>query len=429
MLVYFSVENFKSIRDLQTLSMEAEKGDHKEWSNLIDLGSKRLIKTLGIYGPNASGKSNVLEAMKWFRWFTVNSSRAGQSGDETGVIPFLLNTGSAKEPTHFEIEFLIEGIEYRYGYALDNEHVVEEWLFRRKPGAKEAKLFTREEQEFTLSATNFKEGKGLEERTRKEALFLSVCAQFNGTEAVKIMKWMQRFRFVSGLSEAGFFSFTAKQLDDDDARRELIEFAKKADFNIQDIESQFEEITPDILPSSLPDHVREEILKEGIQRPDIKTKHHRRNEKGEIVGTVEFDLKSDESEGTQKFIALSGPILHTLEEGSILVVDELEARLHPLLTQAIVDLFHSVANRNNAQMVFATHDVTLMDPDRFRREQIWFCEKGEDGATNLYSLADFDSSKVRPTSKFARQYLSGSYGAVPKTHHLQSVALDATAQK
>ena len=144
------------------------------------------------------------------------------------------------------------------------------------------------------------------------------------------------------------------------------------------------------------------------------------------MGQQDFDLKADESEGTQKFIALSGPITHTLETGSILLIDELDARLHPRLTQAIVDLFHSPVNRHNAQLICATHDVTLMEPERFRRDQIWFCDKDKNGATELFSLGSFDVNQVRPNSKFSRQYMLGLFGALPNLAHFQEAAELAT---
>jgi uncharacterized protein len=167
-------------------------------------------------------------------------------------------------------------------------------------------------------------------------------------------------------------------------------------------------------------------MQEKILTADIKTTHQKLDAQNVSVGDVEFDLEEDESSGTQKFIALSGPIMHTLEEGSILLVDEFEARLHPRLTQAIVDLFQSPVNKKNAQLIFATHDVTLMDSERFRRDQIWFCEKDHTGASELFTLADMDSSLVRPTSKFSRQYMLGLFGAVPQLAHFQEAAAHAT---
>ena len=196
--------------------------------------------------------------------------------------------------------------------------------------------------------------------------------------------------------------------------------------HFQSIGSELEEISEANLPSSIPAELRQRLLSEKTMRADITTTHDKRDAKNRVVGQIEFDLQVDESEGTQKFIALSGPITHTLEQGAILVVDELEAHLHPRLTQAILDLFHSPVNRNNAQLICATHDVTLMEPERFRRDQVWFCEKDQAGATELYSLANFDSNTVRPTSKFSRQYMLGLFGAVPKLAHFQEAAAHAT---
>lgn len=429
MLISFSVENFRSIRDLQTLSMGEPRLDHHlEWSHLFEAGNRRLLKSAAIFGPNASGKSNILRAMIWFRQFVLSSSKETQAGEKIDIQPFRLSTGKEKAPTHFEIEFLIKGFEYRYGFEVTAKKVESEWLFRKLPSAKPAMLFTREGGNFNVSADFFREGKGLEERTRENALFLSVCAQFNGTESEKVINWMQRFRWVSGLSESGFYAFTAQRLAEPGYQEKLLELAKKADFNIASLRSEIEELAAASLPPDMPAKMREQALAQKWIRADIKTTHEKRDDDGKVVGRVEFDLAKDESQGTQKFIALSGPITHTLEQGSILVVDEIEARLHPLLTQALVDLFHSPVNRKNAQLVFAAHDVTLLDPDRFRRDQVWFTEKDETGATDLYSLAEFDPAQVRPGTKFSRQYLLGLFGAVPKLAHFQEAADYATRE-
>lgn len=422
MLVSFSVQNFKSIRDLQTLLMEARKDDHLAWSNVINEGKHRLVKSVAIYGPNASGKSSLLEAMSWFRKFVLESSREGQVGDDIDVTPFLLSTETENAPSYFEIEFLQDGYHYRYGIEVTAKEVISEWLYRKAPKSKPARLFTREKQQIDVSATNYKEGKGLEERTRPNALFLSVCAQFNGERSGKVLDWMRRFRHISGIEESGFYAFTAERLQDPKYQILLQELAQKADFNIQSLRSELEQITVDSLPEGISNELKKRLLAQKIMRVDIKTVHNKRNAEQEVISEVEFDLQEDESSGTQKFVALSGPIMHTLEEGFVLVVDELEARLHPRLTQAILDLFHSPANRKNAQLICATHDVSLLDPERFRRDQIWFCEKDETGATDLYTLADFDSNLVRPNSSFSRQYMLGLFGAVPQLAHFQEAA-------
>ena len=427
MLLSFSVENFKSIRDLQTLSLVAAKGGHLEWSNTFVIGKRRLVKSVALYGPNASGKSNVINAMIWFRNFVLTSSKETQSGESIGVQPFKLSTKTLKNPSHFEVEFLIDDHEFRYGFEVNSERVVSEWLYRKSQGAKAAKLFTRDENEYDISANFFKEGKGLEKRTRDNALFLSVCAQFNGDIATKVLNWMQRLRNVSGLTESGFFGFTAERLQDKKNQKELLNFAQKADFNIQSLASELEFIRADHLPDTMPENLKKRIIADRtVGNSSIKTTHSILDENNQVVGQQDFDLKADESEGTQKFIALSGPITHTLETGSILLIDELDARLHPRLTQAIVDLFHSPINRHNAQLICATHDVTLMEPERFRRDQIWFCDKDKNGATELFSLGSFDVNQVRPNSKFSRQYMLGLFGALPNLAHFQEAAELAT---
>ena len=137
------------------------------------------------------------------------------------------------------------------------------------------------------------------------------------------------------------------------------------------------------------------------------------DDENNIAGLEEFDLENEESEGTRKFIAMSGPLHHTMEEGSILAIDELEARLHPKLTKAIVEWFFGPSNTKGAQLIFATHEIGIMVPEILRRDQIWFCEKNGEGATSLYSLDEFDSSKVRSNTRFNKQYLQGIFGAVP----------------
>lgn len=407
--------------------MEVEKSDRLEWSNVIEAGRHRLSKSAAIYGANASGKSNVIDATIWFRQFLLNSLRGREVGHTIGIEPFRLDTFSSKKPTHFEIEFFWKDVEYRYGFEVTNERVQSEWLFQRGESKRVAKLFTRENQEFSISATYFKEAKGLEKRTREDVLFLTVCYEFNVQAVKAVFEWFLQFRSISGLSDQKYQGFTAKRLQEELNREKIIKFAQTADFHVKGISSTVEEMDISDL-SKVPKHLHEAVRENPPTVTNIQTIRDVRNETGEIVDELMFELNDEESEGTRKFIGLAGPILHTLERGSILVVDEFEARLHPRLTQAIVDLFHSPANRKNAQLIIATHDVNLMHPERFRKDQIYFCDKDEDGATELYTLADFDSDKVRPTSIFSRQYLLGIFGAVPNILHFEETVTYGTEE-
>lgn len=422
MLLAFSVANFRSIRDLQTLSLEEPRADeHLQAANTFEAGKKRLLKSVAVFGPNASGKSNVLRALIWLRDFVRDSARESQAGDPIEVTPFLLDTSTENEPSHFEIEFLLDEHEYRYGFRADSRRVHAEWLFRRKPhAAKPARLFTREDVVTDVSDEFFKEGRGLEERVRPNALFLSVCAQLNGPEATKVIEWMGMIRFVTGLDDRALLRFTADQMHDEQQRARLADFAQRADFGIRGMRSEAREVD---FGSAIQNSLKG--LPKSFVRKEIKLAHEKRDASGQATGQIEFDLERDESQGTKKFVALSGPLFVALETGGILVIDEFEARLHPRLTQAILDLFHGATNPNNAQLLCATHDVTLLEPERFRRDQVWFCEKEESGATRLYSLAEFDPKEVRANTRFSRQYLLGLFGAVPRLAHLHDSVADS----
>jgi hypothetical protein len=306
---------------------------------------------------------------------------------------------------------------FRYGFRADKQHVQEEWLMRQKVGHKEARLFTREGQEIDVNPEQFKEGVDKKGFLHKNTFFLPLCAQLAGDTASKVVSWFRRVRFIAGLSDTSYFHFTAKRIQSPEERDRLLSFAKRADLSICGLFSKLGEIKEAEVkfPEEIPDQDRTRMVQEiAMANTEIKTRHSVFDADGKEKGTVEFDLKRDESEGTRKFIALSGPLHQTVEEQAVLVVDEFEARLHPLLTQEIIDWFHGPLNQGRAQLLIGTHDVLLMEPERTRRDQVWFCEKDERGATKLYCLAEFSPQQVRPTTKFSRQYLLGLFGAIPK---------------
>lgn len=413
MLLSFTVENFRSIRDRQSLILEASSDAHLRESHVINAPGHDVLKSAAIYGANASGKSNVINAMIWMRRFVLESISEKVEHPEIPVDPFRLNADSRKAASVFEIEFLLNDERFRYGFALSKSGVEEEWLFRKGLKGKSAKIFSREGKNIT---TNPRQEKGLEPfipRTRPNTLFLKVCAEFNFAFAEWIMEWFRNFRHVSGLDETGFIGFTADRISEERHRTALLDFVKRADFNLCDIRSSIEPLTEKDLPESLPSEVKKRLLSGNPVKGEIFTSHSVFDSADEIVSVEEFDLEEDESQGTRKFVALAGPILHTIEGGSILLIDEFEARLHPNLTKAILQWFNGPQNTGGAQLIIATHDTGLMDPDILRRDQIWFCEKDARGSTSLYCLDEFDKQEVRATTKFNRQYLQGIFGAVP----------------
>jgi len=420
MLIQFTVGNFKSFRDKATLSLEATSDDWREDDNLVRTSQQRLVKASAIYGPNAGGKSNFLSAMVQFRELVQASSKDSQKGEPIHVTPFRLHSTSEGEPSFFEAVFFQNGTRYRYGFEATRQAIVSEWLFKQADSIRETRLFTREHASIDATET-FKEGKGLENRTRPNAVFLSVAAQFNGEIAGEVMQWMGRFRNISGLDDSSYMNFTANLLNDPEYGPLIRGLVKQVDVGIENLERQdiARDKIPDLIPRNLPPAVRELVVRSSSGAFAVKTIHQRFGADDQPAGRVEFDLKTEESAGTQKFVALTGPFLHTLREGSVLFVDELEARLHPLLTKALLGLFNSSANRKNAQLIFATHDEGLLDPKRIRRDQIWFVEKNDQGASRLFCLEEIKG--VRKEAKFAKEYLLGQFGGVPRVGDLQGV--------
>jgi len=423
MLLQFTVGNFKSFKDKATLSLEATTDDWREDDNIAHIASPglRLVKTAAIYGPNAGGKSNFIQAMVQFRGLILSSSKDTQKGEPISVTPFRLHSATEKAPTFFEVVFLRDGKRYRYGFEATKEAIVSEWLYKQADSIRPTCLFTRENNKIVPGDT-FKEGKGLEDRTRSNALFLSVVAQFNGSIAGEVMNWIGQFRGITGLHDAGYRSFTTELLNDKEYGAPIRELVRQADVGIEDLiredidKDQFlEEFSKD--NRSFPQAIRDLIMQKTSGISIVRTVHQRFDSDNRAVGKVEFDLETEESAGTQQLFALAGPFLHTLREGSVLVVDELDARLHPLLTRQLVGLFNSSANRKNAQLVFATHDQGLLDQRRIRRDQIWFVEKDAMGASTLFCLDEIKG--VRKDANFEKEYLLGQFGGVPHIGDLQ----------
>jgi AAA15 family ATPase/GTPase len=429
MLLQFTVGNFKSFKQNAKLSLEATTDDWREDDNIAHVANPdlRLVKAAAIYGSNAGGKSNFIEAMAQFRSFILGSSKDTQKGEPIPVTPFRLHSSTEGTPTFFEVLFLKDGTRYRYGFEATKEAIVSEWLFKQADSIRETRLFTRENSSISTGDA-FKEGKGLEERTRSNALFLSVVAQFNGSIAGDVMSWIGQFHVITGLEDAGYVLFTVRLLSDKDYGPLIRELIRRADIGIEDLireDIDKDQITERLSSElkDLPLALRDLITQNALGASIVRTVHQRFDSDNHAAGKVEFDLKTEGSAGTQQFFALLGPFLHTLKEGSVLVVDELDARLHPLLTRQLVELFNSSANRKNAQLIFATHDQGLLDQKRIRRDQIWFVEKDGMGASTLFCLDEIKG--VRKDANFEKEYLLGQFGGVPHIGDFQKVLVHA----
>jgi len=342
------------------------------------------------------------------RNFIINSSKESQATEEINVENFQLNTTTDKQPSFFEIIFVTNDIRYRYGFEIDGERIHSEWLFRAKE--RETNLFLRKNQKITTKGI-FAEGKGLETKTRQNALYLSACAQWNGKISTELLSWFRNCGIISGLDDTGYRPYTVKQFENSATKEKILTFIREFDFGITGLNVQHSTVTADTVPKQLPEPIRKFIVDQEMNKTTIFTTHKKYNKKDEYVGDKIFDLDLSESDGTKKAFSFSGPLLDVLQHGKTLVVDELDARFHPIITQAIVQMFHSKhLNSKNAQLVFVTHDTNLLDNNFFRRDQIWFMEKNNYGATDLYSLVDF---RVRNDASFEKDYIAGKYGGVP----------------
>jgi len=424
MLLEFSVQNYLSFKNKTTLNLSATAIKEHLDTNLFSIDKHDLLKGAVIYGANASGKSNFIRAMSTMRRLVLFSFEQS-SADELDITPFLLNTETEGKPSFFEAVFLIDNVRYRYGFEVDDKTVISEWLFEAQKQA-EKSLFIRQQDGIEVMTKVFPEGKDLEERTRSNALFLAVVDQFNGKIAKRIMQWFSNFITISGLSHEGYKGVTFGMLEDKKTQHLLLDFYKKLDLGFDDIAISKKPFDPKELPKDMPESLVRQLITdlEDSFKIDIKTIHKKYDAKNKVKGTVEFDMRSQESAGTNKLFNISGPVFDALNDGGVLVIDELDASLHPLLTLAVTKLFNSGEhNPNNAQLIFATHDTNLLYYGNYRRDQIYFVEKDKYGASELYSLVEYkeEGKTIRKDRSFEKDYIEGRYGAIPFIGNLSNV--------
>lgn len=417
MIVQFTVGNFLSFNAKQLLNLEA-KGISELKTNICTFKAEKILRSMVIYGANSSGKSNLIKAMERMREVVLSSVRLNDS-DELEYSPFLLSIETDSLPTFFEIIFWKESIRYRYGFEYNLRQIENEWLFAGKSEKSEKTLFIRTIEGIAVDA-KYKEGVGIESKTNNNRLFVSLVAQLGGPISKQILEFFKNYNVLSGLDHNDYKGFTTRMLHKNlNGCEESLELYQKLKLGFQDIKAIESDFNLSEIPENLTDELRIKLVKDltGKRNISLKTVHNKYDKQGEIVDFVLFDKLKNESEGTNKIIDLSGPIFDTLKFGKALIIDELDAKLHPLITMRIVELFNSpISNTKNAQLIFATHDTNLLGEELFRRDQIWFTEKDEHEQTELYSLYDFnlpDGSKVRNDSNLEKNYIRGRYGAIP----------------
>lgn len=422
MFVEFRIKNFRSFRDEQVLSLVANN-DKTLSSNSFAVGKIRLLKTIGIYGANASGKSNLIKAMDTFRNLVVDSANF-KPGEDLDVKPFLLDSKTRENPSFFEATFFHKGMHYQYGFTATTKRFEEEWLIAYPKGHGQSwfeRRFDKKNGRYDWKYGSFFKGERvkLANKTRENALFLSVGAQWNNEQLTTVYEWFKENLRVAPPKE-DFRPVTAKLLFDikkDTEAKDIYKFVnealKKADLGINNVNVKKAEVDKEKIrfPQDMPREFREKMIER------LKTERSFTVEMLHLVGktneAVAFPLE-EESDGTQRFFQLLGPWLQTLAYSLTVFIDELEVSLHPLLTRELIKFIQYPHKKlPGAQVIFATHDTTLLDPELFRRDQIWFVEKDEEGASKLYSMAEYKERRARKGEAMQKGYLSGRYGAIP----------------
>lgn len=420
MLLSFKIENFRSIKDVVLLNFITEKRLQEENLpyNSFEESGFELLHSLVIYGRNAAGKSNLIKAFTAISYLIGNSDTFKLDKKIRPYEPFVFDNNCKNAPVKFEIEFigLESKIVFKFILEYNAKEITREALYFYPEGVI-SKLYDRDNGKITYGDYYKGARKSIEDDLLKNQLFLSKSARNKVKFLGEVYLYFTKYFFVSTVLDTDFDetiirSFAKLSLDDSKLKSNLLELLKAADTNIQDFkitenEKNFE------FPDNMPDKVKQEILEKF--KYDIQTMHPL-FENGIEVGKELLEL-NNESFGTKKFLAIGSLILDTLEDGGVIVIDELDKGLHPLLTKLLINLFNSKNNNpKNAQLVFATHDSTLLDNDIIRRDQVCFVDKGYEGGSFLYKLSDIKG--IRKDIPIDKWYLSGRFKAIPITSEI-----------
>ncbi len=424
MLIEFKFKNYRSFRDEAVLSMEATGlGTFK--NSLITYNNLKLLPGAAIYGKNGGGKSNVIRAFWLAVQFIKNAQRTQHEKAPIPVIPFALNDYSASEPSEFEFFYIADGVKYWYAFSATRKKIFKESLYHAPKGQK-ALVFSREGQTYSFTEDRARR-KLISETVAENQLFFSVACTMNDTACSRAMRWFREQVFFSR-----DYSDIPRQLldysNDTNMLKAISDYAKAADLGIEDM--QFEINSKEVadesaLPDNLPEGIKAALaqfmhtLSETSNNSEIRlkmgevtavSKHRGKNKDGNSrFYTMEL---ADESDGTRKLMSIAPAIESVLAGGGILLVDEIERELHPMLVDFIVSKFQSKrTNPNGAQLVFTTHNTELLNMELLRKDQLYFVDKSqEDGASELYSIGEF---ATRTTDNIRKGYLLGKYGATP----------------
>lgn len=437
MLLRFGVENYGSISSYQELLLTASslKDDETCVVNVAPDSARplRVLPVAGVYGANAAGKSTLLRAFEFFVNAIAQSHSRVASRTGTPYFPFRLDSTSNTQPSKYDVDIVLEDIRYHYGFTLDGKHIVQEWLYSfdlNSTRQVKSVMFARETSQDGIVEVIFPgkslrgENKQMAKLVRPNSLFLSTAAQNAHTQLSPIFDFFEGVvrRLDSDISHWHLAEqLTAYFSTDPERTRAAIEFLKAADIGIagmdfsktpiNEMEKKFIVDVEKVLrehrkiPQTSGEESNDDESITITERPLVKLLH-----KGRGKNTYPIHLRN-ESTGTQSLLQLLGPVFIKLNEGGIVLVDELNTALHPLVSRELIKLFQNpVTNPGHAQLIFTTHDTNLLTGALLRRDQIWFAEKDDEGATHTYSLSDI---KIRAKDNIERGYLMGRFGAIP----------------
>ena len=405
MLIEFSFANFRSINKIQSISFRAtgllSEDKNTDTTNIVDIEGNKLLKTIGIYGANASGKSNVIKALRLLKQM-INSSLRSEDLSKTLINPFRQSIEKQDNAGFFQVVILLEEKKFRYGFTFNETgEIAEEWLFG--PAKKnETYYFKRKGSDIDINKEQFEEGQNNPlDKLRNDVLFLTFCSSFNGPISKAIRRFFVSNVLIEGgnntgrrLLLGGFVSRNARtnQLLEQGRKEIILDWMKEIGLHFTDVKLDADET--------------------GTTSTDVLFSKNIYNEKKEIVGATTMTLDEDESDGTKKYYSFIGRIQDKFDEGGRFICDEIDSNFHPTLLQKLIKMFNNpVVNHSNAQLLFTSHDTNLMDPNIMRRDQFYFSEKSLADETILYALSDLKG--IRNNADFARQYLAGFYGALP----------------
>lgn len=408
MLIEFSVTNFRSIKEEACLSLVANRDKKHGDSNLVEPKLAEngrpiwLLRSAAIYGANAAGKTNILRGLSTMRNIVL---RPSDHLDKLPVTPFQFDPECHTLPTSFEVTCVADGVRYQYGFSATPYEVTDEWLYAWPSGRMQV-WFERSRSE-TSGEPSWKFGRKLagdrevwRRATRPQALFLSTAVSLNSTQLLPLFNWFSERLHVASLGGWGS-GFSLEYCNKN--QTDIVDFLTAADLAVTDIRIVEEDFSPEMFPE----------LKDLDEKfPGEKTIVNvflRHQPKGGKSAELEMD---EESHGTQKMFALAGPWLDSLDKGNVIVFDELHDNLHSALVRFLINCFHDPeANPYGAQLIFSTHDTSILDRDVFRPDQIWFCERNEHLETRLFPLSDFRLR--RSVEDLEKAYLAGRFGALP----------------